>query len=161
MFFTLYRVLCPTAHSAFPYVLKSLHLSVYPPPCCGGRTDSPGGEGDGGSIFWKTREIGLPSYNDLSTYETMEVYCIIDSRRTYLITILLEWSQMKWPWCGTVNILRDDDAQLCKEGTFKSVSFKISWIGNFCKIVCIMVDCLLKRTVIIFNFHYRKKCVPL
>jgi hypothetical protein len=35
--------------------------------CCGGRTDSPGGEGDGRSIFWKTREIGLPSYNDLST----------------------------------------------------------------------------------------------
>jgi hypothetical protein len=35
--------------------------------CCGGRTDSPGGEGDVGSIFWKTREIGLPSYNDLST----------------------------------------------------------------------------------------------
>jgi hypothetical protein len=29
--------------------------------------DSPGGEGDGGSIFGKTREIGLPSYNDLST----------------------------------------------------------------------------------------------
>jgi hypothetical protein len=23
--------------------------------------------GGGGSIFWKTREIGLPSYNDLST----------------------------------------------------------------------------------------------
>jgi hypothetical protein len=35
---------------------------VYTPRlCCGGRTDSPGGEGDGGSIFWKTREIGLPS----------------------------------------------------------------------------------------------------
>jgi hypothetical protein len=32
-----------------------------------GGTHSPGGEGDGGSIFWKTREIGLPSYNDLST----------------------------------------------------------------------------------------------
>jgi hypothetical protein len=31
------------------------------------RTHSPGVEGDGGSIFWKTREIGLPSYNDLST----------------------------------------------------------------------------------------------
>jgi hypothetical protein len=29
---------------------------------------SPGGEGDGGSIFWKTREIGMPSYsNNLST----------------------------------------------------------------------------------------------
>ncbi len=35
--------------------------------CTPRRTDSPGGEGDGGSIFWKTREIGLPSYNDLST----------------------------------------------------------------------------------------------
>jgi hypothetical protein len=34
----------------------------------GGRTHSPGGEGDGGgSIFWKTRDIGLPSYsNNLS-----------------------------------------------------------------------------------------------
>jgi hypothetical protein len=33
-----------------------------------GGTHSPGGEGDGGgSIFWKTREIGLPSYsNNLS-----------------------------------------------------------------------------------------------
>ncbi len=31
---------------------------------------SPGGEGDGGSIFWKTREIGLPSYsNNLSTID--------------------------------------------------------------------------------------------
>ena len=37
----------------------------------GGRTHSPGGEGDGGSIFWKTREIGLPSYNDLSTRESL------------------------------------------------------------------------------------------
>ncbi len=40
---------------------------VYPRLCCEGRTDPPGGVGDGGSIFWKTREIGLPSYNDLST----------------------------------------------------------------------------------------------
>ncbi len=37
---------------------------VCPPPAT---TNSPGGEGDGGSIFWKTREIGLPSYKDLST----------------------------------------------------------------------------------------------
>jgi hypothetical protein len=28
--------------------------------------------GRGGSIFWKTREIGLPSYNDLSTLCTHE-----------------------------------------------------------------------------------------
>jgi hypothetical protein len=43
--------------------------SVYPPLCCGGRTDSLGGEGDGGgSTFWKTRDIGLPSdSNNLST----------------------------------------------------------------------------------------------
>ena len=30
-----------------------------------------GGEGDGGSIFWKTREIGLPSYNKESLYARM------------------------------------------------------------------------------------------
>ncbi len=29
--------------------------------------NSPGGEGDGGSIFWKTREIGLPSYSKICT----------------------------------------------------------------------------------------------
>jgi hypothetical protein len=33
------------------------------PPTKAGGTPSPGGEGDGGSIFWKTREIGLPSYS--------------------------------------------------------------------------------------------------
>ncbi len=49
----------------FPLSLK--HWSPLVCLCCGGRTDSPGGEWDGGSIFWKTREIGLPSYNDLST----------------------------------------------------------------------------------------------
>jgi hypothetical protein len=33
-----------------------------------GGTHSPGGEGGGGSIFWKSRDIGLPSYsNNLST----------------------------------------------------------------------------------------------
>jgi hypothetical protein len=35
-----------------------------------GGTHSPGGEGGGGSIFWKTRELGLPSYsNNLSTVD--------------------------------------------------------------------------------------------
>jgi hypothetical protein len=38
------------------------------PPTKAGCTHSPGGEGDGGSIFWETRDIGLPSYsNNLST----------------------------------------------------------------------------------------------
>jgi hypothetical protein len=42
--------------------------SVYPPPLLGGRTHLPGGEGGRGSIFWKTRDIGLTSYsNNLST----------------------------------------------------------------------------------------------
>ncbi len=37
-------------------------------PTKAGGTHSPGGEGGGGSIFWKTRDIGLPSYsNNLST----------------------------------------------------------------------------------------------
>ncbi len=52
--------------SRLPKYWPSIPLSarrVCPPPA----THSPGGEGDGGSIFWKTREIGLPSYNDLST----------------------------------------------------------------------------------------------
>ncbi len=40
---------------------------ILTPATKAGGTHSPGGEGDGGSIFWKTREIGLPSYNDLST----------------------------------------------------------------------------------------------
>ena len=36
--------------------------------CCGGGgTDSTGGEGDGGSIFWKMIEIGLPSYSKICT----------------------------------------------------------------------------------------------
>jgi hypothetical protein len=34
-----------------------------PPPTKAGVTHSPGGEGDGGSILWKTREIELPSYS--------------------------------------------------------------------------------------------------
>ncbi len=43
--------------------------SVYlPPPClwCGGRTHSLGGEGGGGSIFWKTPDTALYS-TDVST----------------------------------------------------------------------------------------------
>ncbi len=47
---------------------------VCPPRLCwGGRTHSPGGEGGWGSIFWKTRYIGLTSYsNNLSTSRRVE-----------------------------------------------------------------------------------------
>jgi hypothetical protein len=43
-------------------------LSMYTTSLVLPRTHSPGGEGGGGSIFWKTRDIGLASYsNNLST----------------------------------------------------------------------------------------------
>ncbi len=41
--------------------------SLSSPATKAGDTHSPGGEGDRGSIFWKTREIGLPSYSKKST----------------------------------------------------------------------------------------------
>jgi hypothetical protein len=44
-------------------------------------THSPGGERDGGSIFWKTIEIGLPSYNDLFTVSAYE-YSFAHGART-------------------------------------------------------------------------------
>jgi hypothetical protein len=52
------------------------YFFVCPPPATKAvGTHSPGGEGDGGSIFWKTREIGLPSYsNNLSTADTYDFY---------------------------------------------------------------------------------------
>jgi hypothetical protein len=59
---------------------------LFPRPrlCCEGRTDSPGGEGDGVSIFWKTREIGLPSYSKICTLCTtynvklmLQVFCLM------------------------------------------------------------------------------------
>jgi hypothetical protein len=53
---------------------------VLPPATKAEGTHSPGGEGDGGSIFWKTREIGLPSYNDLSTANTIESVVLTPSK---------------------------------------------------------------------------------
>ncbi len=41
--------------------------SVYPSPMLRGEDRLAERRGGWGSIFWKTREIGLPSYNDLST----------------------------------------------------------------------------------------------
>jgi hypothetical protein len=55
-----------------------LRLGVCPPPATkAGGTHSPGGEGDGGSIFWKTREIGFPSYSKICT-----LWCDLFSEQT-------------------------------------------------------------------------------
>ncbi len=45
-----------------PHPPLCLASESFPPTKAGG-AHSPGGEWDGGSIFWKTREIGLPSYS--------------------------------------------------------------------------------------------------
>jgi hypothetical protein len=47
--------------------LRPASVYEYSPPLLRGRTDSPGGEGDGGSNFSKTREIGLLSYSKICT----------------------------------------------------------------------------------------------
>jgi hypothetical protein len=61
---------------AMLFLLSSKILTPHPPlrpaslssPATkAGGTHSPGGEGDGGSTFWKTREIGLPSYSKICT----------------------------------------------------------------------------------------------
>jgi hypothetical protein len=64
-----------------PHPLLPL-AGVSPPPPTkagvhtrGGRTHSAGGEGGGGSIFWKTRDIGLASYSNT----------VISLRNKYLI----------------------------------------------------------------------------
>ena len=46
--------------------------NVYPPPLLRGEDTLAGRRGGGGSIFWKTRDIGLASYsNNLSTYSSV------------------------------------------------------------------------------------------
>jgi hypothetical protein len=47
---------------------------VCTPPFLGGEDTLAGRRGGGGSIFWKTRDIGLPSYsNNLSTVQRLNV----------------------------------------------------------------------------------------
>jgi hypothetical protein len=50
---------------------------VYPAFVVGGKTNSLGREGDGGSIFWNTTGIGLPSCNDLSTPISMHLALMV------------------------------------------------------------------------------------
>ncbi len=57
-------------HPLLPLASVSSPL-VLPHTKGGGYTHSPGGEGDRGSIFWKTPAIGLASYNNLSTIKPL------------------------------------------------------------------------------------------
>jgi len=50
-----------------PIPLSAARRVCPPPQQRRGGTHSPGGEGDGGSTFWKTREIRLPSYSKICT----------------------------------------------------------------------------------------------
>ncbi len=70
---TYFTVRGQSYYSRLPKYWPPIPLStrrVCPPPATkAGGTHSPGREGDGGSIhvFWKTRDIGLPSYSKICT----------------------------------------------------------------------------------------------
>jgi hypothetical protein len=58
----------------------------------GGRTHSPGGKGGGGSIFWKTKDMGLPSYsNNLSTGSRLgHSFCLLRNGVSSVFFFILE-----------------------------------------------------------------------
>jgi hypothetical protein len=81
LFLSSSKILTPLTHPP-----SARRVCPSPATKAGGR-HSPGGEGDGGSIFWKTREIGLPSYNDLSTgwtYLGCMESCVYQCREAYV-----------------------------------------------------------------------------
>ncbi len=59
--------------------MPNAHLRLlYTYQLCGGRTHSLGGEGGGGSIFWKKPDIGLASYSIISLwFNKCTVYSIL------------------------------------------------------------------------------------
>jgi hypothetical protein len=68
----------------------------------GGRTHSPGGEGGGWSIVWKTRDIGLLSYrNNLSTGSGFSKNLDFERFRDLIANILLVqegYGILFWPY---------------------------------------------------------------
>ncbi len=98
---------------------------VCTPPLLRGRTDSPGGEGDGGSIFWKTREIGLPSYNDLSTILTITFYILVNDFILYNYVCRAWWK----PWKRRPFLIPG-----CQWPKFSSLPGKQCW--NFRARIC-------------------------
>ncbi len=71
---------------------------VCPPPA----THSLGGEGDGGSIIWKTREIGLPSYSKICTlwlylFQLLQkVWYFLHITIPWLIRLVMQWCPLTW-----------------------------------------------------------------
>ncbi len=59
-----------------------------PPAQKAGGTHSPNDEGGGGSIFWKTPDIGLASYSIISKGERHEVSFLLNLKDTRPVTNL-------------------------------------------------------------------------
>ncbi len=83
-----------------------------PPATKAGGTHSPGGEGDGGSIFWKTREIGLPSYSKICTlwryYSGQWYHCCLSFKSS--LQCHMRISELCW-FPGRIHLLLQwDDA---------------------------------------------------
>ncbi len=70
--------------------------SVYPRLWCGGRTHTLGGEGGGGSIFWKTSDTAL-----YSTYTSTLWACVWFD----LVRLKLSWSPLAFVWFDLVLVL--------------------------------------------------------
>ncbi len=93
---------------------------VLPPNTHTGGTHSPGGEGGGGSIFWKTRDIGLPSYsNNLSTAQPFSVvilYRLLSSHDYRVIRIINPVVRRPYPQL----ISQENDRKVIKTGHCKN-----------------------------------------
>ncbi len=61
-----YRAVSDVFQNIYPPTPLSSQRVCPPPAPNAEGTHSPGGEGDGGSIYWKTAALGLASYNNLS-----------------------------------------------------------------------------------------------
>ncbi len=82
----LHKVLTYLEYRAVPGVFQNIdppptplstHRVCPPPAPKAGGTHSPGGEGGGGSIFWKTPAMGLASYTIISLRASVCYYCTV------------------------------------------------------------------------------------
>ncbi len=85
------KILTPTP----PHPLSTQRVCPPPAPKEGGGTHQPGSEGGGGSIFWKTTDIGLVSYSIISLRISLPPFLQrqgvekYDTRKAYYSSFLL------------------------------------------------------------------------